>query len=823
MYLSSLNLCRISLACLVALVTVQSGQSGGHQTYSDKSFLSFQSGLAALTRSYQKGNFQQVIELSPPLLRVASSFSRPDLETHLLLYVGASQLGTSAYLAALRTFLPARDLSIKNHDYHSLYAIDSNIAWVYLEMNNLEAAGNFADQAVAAAKDAHQYSAQLVISRAFIYALNQDFSNAESLFAQADFYAMNHGDLVSAASGWHLQAFAYFEIFRDASPAAKPLLLKKALLAETEAFRLRRIHHLSGLEESFRILGCIYAELGDLHTADVLMDRAVSMVSDPRSTAPLWYFFFWRGWLRVQQGDLEKALPDLRSALELARRLDVVPTDDDRVTFESGLAELYSLFIDAGNRLYLKNHDDSLKAEIFEAAEENRAASLRALVPQPHGWRSRLPAEYRGLLNNLQSAERDLLSHQTPDAEQETEQQIRLLRASLHNDEAQAGETQESGGSTALNTARRALDPETLILTYHLGSRCSWLWTIAKGHFEVYQLPSKAVLAGAANQLTASIRANQNSLEQSASLSRSLFQQIPPEIRAHKRWIIALDQDLFNLPVAALRLNDKYLIEERGLLLTPSVRLLEPSGSNAAITGPLLGLGDGIYNRADPRFSPQTFPGFTRRLSQYPTNDLWHLARLSGSGEEVRTALATWGKGTVLTGADSTREKLAQDLNASIGILHLATHVIPAPQAPSSFPPRPTVNNSRAGLIVLGLDGSGKPEFLDMRGILLQPVKLHLVVMSGCASGDASALAGSGLMGLTRAWLGAGASEVLATRWAVLDDSGPFFTSFYRHLKADHSDGAAEALRDAQIEMIHSNSYRSRPEYWASYFLVGKV
>ena len=808
---------------LVVLLTVQSGQSGGHEAYSSRSFTTFSNQLAALATSYQQGRFHKVIEASPELLKTAQQWNRPDLEIKLLVYVGASELGTSAYLAALRTFLPARDLAAKYHDYHHLYAVDSDIAWVYLEMNNLEAAGSFADQALAAAANARQYNSDLTISRAFIYALSRDFPRAEALFSEANFYALNNGEIGSAASGWHLLASGYFEASRDAEPSAKAVFLQKALRAETEAFRLRRIHHLSGLEESFRNLGCIYAELGDLRTADVLMDRAVNMMSDPRSTAPLWYFFFWRGWLRVQQGHLEQALPDLRSALELARRLDVVPTDDDRVTFESGLAALYSLFIDTGNRLYFKNHNTALKAEIFEAAEENRAASLRALVPQAHGWRSRLPAEYPELLATLQSAERELLVAQPLEAEQKTQQRVRLLRASLHNDEVQAGAAQETGDSTALETARRALDPETVILTYHLGPQSSWLWTITEGRFDVYQLPPKPVLADAARQLTASIRANGDWLAESESLSRILFQQIPPEIRSRRRWIIALDQDLFNLPLAALRLDGHYLVEQHALLMAPSVRLLEPAGSDAAITGPLLGVGDAIYNRADPRFTRSEFTGLTGRPRPSQTDDSWHLARLAGSGEEVRAALKIWGSGRVLTGADATREQLSDDMSGSTGILHLATHVIPAPQTASAVPGSASVNRSRSGLIVLGLDASGRPEFLDMRDILLRPVKLHLVVMSGCASGDGAAIAGSGLMGLTRAWLGAGASEVVATRWAVLDDSGPFFTSFYSHLKASHSTGAAEALRDAQIEMIRSNSYRSRPEYWASYFLIGKV
>jgi CHAT domain-containing protein/tetratricopeptide (TPR) repeat protein len=762
--------------------------------------------------------FLNAIHVSPALLAAARKYGRPDLEIKVLRYSGSAQLGTKNYLSALKIFQPARDLAILYNDYHDLYAIDSNISWVYLEMNNLDAAANFSDQALVAEQSAHEYNVRPVISRAFIYSLSHDFPRAESLFSEAIDYAMDAGDLASAANGWYLLGSGYLEAARDAAPQNKMGLLRKALPPMTEAFRLRETNHLAGLDEVYRDLARIYAGTGDLRTADVLMQQSVRLMRDPRSTAPIWFFYFWRGWLRVQQGDLVNALPDLRAALELARRLDVVPTDDDRVTFESGLAELYALFIDTGNRLYLQNHSTTLKAEIFEAAEENRAASLRALVPHLNGWRSHLGADYPDLLAALQSAERDLLSHST-----ETNQlEVRRLRAALHNDEVQAGSDRETGGATALDTARRALDPDTAILTFQLGPQSSWLWTISGGHFDVYRLPSEPTLAAATSRLIQSIRANRDSdgwIDQSDALSRMLFDQIPPEALARKRWIVALDQDLFGLPIAALRLNGEYLTEQHAILLAPSVRLLEPATYADPIAGTMLGLGDAIYNRADARWPARSFTAWFQRD---PPGHPLRLARLSGSGDEVRTAVSIWGSGTVLTGENATREKLAGDLNSSTGILHLATHVIPAPEL-ASLTGRPGISNARAGLIVLGLDHSGQPGFLDMHDIVLRPVNLRLVVMSGCSSGDAAALAASGLMGLTRAWLGAGASEVLATRWPVLDDSGPFFASFYRNLKQHPSRSAAEALRAAQIEMIHSDSYRSRPAYWASYFLVGKV
>jgi CHAT domain-containing protein len=95
-----------------------------------------------------------------------------------------------------------------------------------------------------------------------------------------------------------------------------------------------------------------------------------------------------------------------------------------------------------------------------------------------------------------------------------------------------------------------------------------------------------------------------------------------------------------------------------------------------------------------------------------------------------------------------------------------------------------------------------------------------IVVLSGCSSSSADALPGAGLMGLTRAWMAAGARGVIASRWPTPDDTGALFTSFYKHL-LDGTDAApAVALQRAQVEMLRSGGWRSKPNYWATYLFM---
>ena len=75
-------------------------------------------------------------------------------------------------------------------------------------------------------------------------------------------------------------------------------------------------------------------------------------------------------------------------------------------------------------------------------------------------------------------------------------------------------------------------------------------------------------------------------------------------------------------------------------------------------------------------------------------------------------------------------------------------------------------------------------------------------------------------MGLTRAWLRAGASRVVSTYWPTQDDGGQLTAAFYRELIGAHA-STPEALRRAQVAMIRQTGWRADPQYWAAYFLIG--
>ena len=144
--------------------------------------------------------------------------------------------------------------------------------------------------------------------------------------------------------------------------------------------------------------------------------------------------------------------------------------------------------------------------------------------------------------------------------------------------------------------------------------------------------------------------------------------------------------------------------------------------------------------------------------------------------------------------------------------IHFATHVVPS-------------NGNGQGLIALSLGADGQVEALLPKEVARWKVSARVVTLSGCHSAGAPVLPGAGLMGLTRAWLAAGARTVVATRWATPDEDGAMFAAMYRTLRSEPRGGGpadpAGALRSAQMETIRAGGWRARPSYWAAYFAAG--
>jgi CHAT domain len=88
------------------------------------------------------------------------------------------------------------------------------------------------------------------------------------------------------------------------------------------------------------------------------------------------------------------------------------------------------------------------------------------------------------------------------------------------------------------------------------------------------------------------------------------------------------------------------------------------------------------------------------------------------------------------------------------------------------------------------------------------------VTISACDGVGERSYAGEGLVGLSWAFLRAGAHNVIASLWEVNDDSTPkLMDELYKGLRAGQD--PATALRNAKLSLVRSAGIFRKPFYWA--------
>jgi CHAT domain-containing protein len=117
--------------------------------------------------------------------------------------------------------------------------------------------------------------------------------------------------------------------------------------------------------------------------------------------------------------------------------------------------------------------------------------------------------------------------------------------------------------------------------------------------------------------------------------------------------------------------------------------------------------------------------------------------------------------------------------------------------------------------------GQSQPGFLGLEDIFNLNLPVDLVVLSGCQTALGEKVDGEGLIGLTRGFMYAGATRVVASLWNVNDlATSGLMAGFYRAMEKQGMPPAA-ALRQAQIRMWQQKRWHS-PYYWGAFEIQGE-
>ena len=596
-------------------------------------------------------------------------------------------------------------------------------------------------------------------------------------------------------------------------------------------------------------LGWAYYELGDGERAleqYKLAEQSAERLGDLGSELK---WISTAGYVYRDNGDLERAVEAYRRARQLAEEIqspgDVMDALEDlaQVNLDAGRLDDAEGYLGQVEKLELTTNSRlSVNARLTEgmlAAARGKDAEAETLLKQVRGQaenpttvrleagyslgrlyaregkRAEAEGIYREALALFEQARAELKSEEATlpfvaNATRIYDDLIEMLIADKHADQAlqladqsRARTLQEAlgvGGKPAQTTLvgdprKVAAGSGATMLFYWLGPERSWLWAITPSRVGLYPLPKEGEILAQLARYQRRIQDGKSPAEtgdaDGLALYRTLVAPAEAELAGARQVTILADGALTQLNFETLLVPAggarpvHYWIEDATLESAPSLATLGRAGLGGAqaVGGRMLVLGNPVTVSED-----------------YPS--------LPFFGDEVRRVAGHFAAGqeAVYAGSAASPEAYLGSNPAQFGYIHFVSHAVASRTDPLE------------SAIILSQPGAGGEYKLYARQIMERPIGARLVTLSACYGSGTRQYAGEGLVGLSWAFLHAGARSVIGALWEVSDESTPrLMDALYGGMQAGLSPAAA--LRQAKLGLLHGGGSFRKPFYWAPFQL----
>jgi CHAT domain-containing protein len=534
-------------------------------------------------------------------------------------------------------------------------------------------------------------------------------------------------------------------------------------------------------------------------------------------------------------------LPELareteRKALDsIEQRRVRVAASAARTGFFSTQQDHYDFYIDLLVELAGESGEARYAAEGFAVSERARARALYEAVAgaganvRP-GTDAALAAQVAEKDREIAKIERQLQSldrQQAPAADTRKHLRGRWQELAREREELIAQMPEDrffpEEPLTALAVQRTILDPDTLLLQFHLGHDRATVWTVSTDALTVHDLgPSPAIEAAASEVLplladSRGWRSNSRAIQRRMTVLARLLLQPLGNLGRYGRLAIVADGSLHYLPFALLPSPgnpEELLIDRKEIVYLPSASALaalrrraaeHPERKGERWEGSALVLADPVFSRCDPRVEgapcEQAEPVRYRRLS-FSRQEAERILALSATGSESLR----------LFDFDASRGALLQSNLDKYAYLHFATHAEVA-----------DVNPGSSRLVLSRVDRHGRPLVrgsLDLADVYELQLNAEMVTLSACRTALGEEVRGEGLIGLTHGFFQSGAKRVVVSLWPANDRrTAELMERFYAGIWRNGLT-PAQALRAAQLS-LRADPATAAPYYWAGFVLQG--
>jgi len=371
------------------------------------------------------------------------------------------------------------------------------------------------------------------------------------------------------------------------------------------------------------------------------------------------------------------------------------------------------------------------------------------------------------------------------------------IEKALQVDEISSARTLAEGlgiNSSSVNFPIRGFNPrqiakqsQMVLLDYWLGAGHSYLWLVTPARVTIFTLPPAAEIDPLVQSYRQALLGSRDVLETQNAAGQKLYDLlIAPAaklIPKGSRVTILPDGSLYGLNFETLLAPAPqlhYWIEDVDVSYANSLTLLAAGAArHASAAKKLLLVGDAVSPDAEFPKLPQA------------------AAEMSG----IENYFAAPDR-KVFAGSAATPGAYFDSEPEDFSYIHFVAHGTASRTSPLD------------SAVILSKQGDSYK--LYARDIIQHPLHADLVTISACHGEGVRTYSGEGLVGLSWAFLRAGAHGVIAALWEVNDNSTP---QLMDHLYSEISKGVAPAvaLRDAKLALLHSGTVYRRPFYWAPF------
>jgi CHAT domain-containing protein len=330
------------------------------------------------------------------------------------------------------------------------------------------------------------------------------------------------------------------------------------------------------------------------------------------------------------------------------------------------------------------------------------------------------------------------------------------------------------------------------LLIYWLSQNHSYLWVVTPAKVAYFPLPAKSQIDPTVKSYRQAIIEGQDVLRASAESGEQLYTTLvaPAQklIPQNSRVILFPAESLYGLnfetlivpsPTPHFWIEDVTLSTASALAMPPSASQQMPGNQKSLL---LVG---------NPEPASPDFP----RLAQAPAE----IQKISNHFSQANR--------DVLEGTHATPGSYLSSNPGQFSYLHFVTHG--------------TASHTRPLESAVILSKEGDSYKLYARDIVQHPLTAELVTISACNGAGTRAYAGEGLVGLSWAFLRAGAHNVIGALWEVSDASSTPQLMDAMYGGIDKGQDPATALRNAKLAILHASSASvfKKPFYWAPFQL----